>query len=79
MDGWIDQGACDWSKRSALACDAQVEKVNKFTGHLVDDLRAALKGLTEKAAKETTEAGKKLLLTVGVVGWSTLRASNVNH
>lgn len=39
--------------------------MSKFTSHLVDDLRSSLKTLTTKAERETTDAGKKLLLTVG--------------
>ena len=47
------------------ACRVQVDKVSKFTSHLVDELRATLKTLTAKADKEMTDAGKKQLLQVG--------------
>ncbi|GFH07673.1 SPX domain-containing protein, partial [Haematococcus lacustris] len=40
----------------------EVDKVNKFTSHLVDDLRGCLRSLSDKAAKETTDVGKQALL-----------------
>ncbi len=45
---------------------AQVDKVNRFTNKLVEDMRSSLKNLMSKAEKETSDAKKDELLKVGV-------------
>lgn len=47
---------------------AQVDKVNRFTNKLVEDMRSSLKNLMSKAEKETSDVKKDELLKVGVSG-----------
>mgnify|MGYP001807359719 CR=1 FL=1 len=59
------------SSPPAAARHSQVEKVNKFTNKLVEEMRASLKSLNSKAEKETDQDKKDDLLKVGVLDKDT--------